>query len=148
MRLSPWARRIERSVAADAVGGPDRRMSGLRYEAGAVLDPLRSFTAAHRLGTPTRTEFPVAETISLVCGHVFRNERRVRLVIHHDDGGWQFVCGERDHPGDCSDFEPVGLEHLVERQPELVALLQTRRGAVVEQARSGRWNVSDLDGDD
>lgn len=30
------------------------------------------------------------------CGHVFRRERLVMLV-GHQDGDWQFVCGKADH---------------------------------------------------
>ena len=28
----------------------------------------------------------MAETAALVCGHVFRNERKVKLVVRHSDG--------------------------------------------------------------
>lgn len=73
------------------------------------------------------------ETTAIVCGHVFRKERPVRVVIHHLDGVWQLVCGEHDHPEDCSDFEPVGLEHLIERQANLSEITRLERGWIAEQ---------------
>jgi hypothetical protein len=33
----------------------------------------------------------------ICCGHVFRRQRNVRLVICHKENDWQFTCGEADH---------------------------------------------------
>ena len=57
----------------------------------------------------------MVETAALVCGHVFRNERNVKLVVRHSDGGWQLACGDYDHPDDASDSKVVGLNHLYQR---------------------------------
>ena len=81
------------------------------------------------------------ESTAIVCGHVFRNEREVRVVIHHSDGVWQLVCGFHDHPEDCSDFEPVGLEHLIQRQPNLLDVLEMRLGWMAEQTSHG-WEFA------
>lgn len=89
--------------------------------------------------------------LAIVCGHVFRAERLVRLVIHHADGSWQFVCGEHDHPLDCSDFEPVGVDHLVERQTDLADLPQLLTGTLAERVcerGSEIWRVQQLLDDD
>lgn len=40
--------------------------------------------------------FPESRLGVFCCGHVFRHERPVRLV-DHDEGDWQFLCGEADH---------------------------------------------------
>ena len=72
------------------------------------------------------------KTVVVVCGHVFRAEREITLVLHDSDGIWQLACGGHDHPEDCSDFEPVGLEHLLERQPNLVDVLDMPPGFVAE----------------
>jgi hypothetical protein len=80
------------------------------------------------------------ETLAIVCGHIFRNERRVRAVIRHAGGVWQLVCGETDHPVDCSDFEPVGLEHLLERQANLVEIVHLGEGNMAAETSSG-WIV-------
>jgi hypothetical protein len=77
------------------------------------------------------------ETTSIVCGHVFREERQVKVVIHHHDGLWQLVCGEHDHPEDCHDFEPVGLEHLFERQPNLNEISDLKQGWMAEHGPDG-----------
>lgn len=59
------------------------------------------------------------ETPAIVCSHVFRDDRPVRLVSH-EDGDWQFLCGEADHN---DDGHLVGLEHLIERDPTLSEVL-------------------------
>ena len=83
----------------------------------------------------------MTETTAIVCAHVFRNERLVKVVIHHSDGVWQLVCGEHDHPEDCSDFEVVGLEHLIERQPNLSSLADLQSGWLAEWT-SDAWTFS------
>jgi hypothetical protein len=85
------------------------------------------------------------ETTSIVCGHVFRSERPVRVAIHHADGVWQLVCGERDHPEDCSDFEPVGMEHIVERQDDLAEIATMQRGWIAERDEDGNWHRDPFD---
>ena len=80
----------------------------------------------------------MTETTSIVCSHVFKNERPIEVVIHHSDGVWQLVCGGYDHPKDCSDFEAVGLEHLIERQSNLASLIDLQRGWLAEW-NSGGW---------
>lgn len=80
----------------------------------------------------------MTETTAIVCAHVFRNEREIRALIHHSDGVWQLVCGKHDHPEDCSDFEVVGLEHLTERQPDLMSIVNLPRGWQAEKI-DGEW---------
>lgn len=82
----------------------------------------------------------MTETTAIVCGHVFRMEREVKVVIHHDDGVWQLVCGEDDHPEDCSDFEVVGLEHLMERQFNLAEINHLERNWIAEYGVNG-WVI-------
>ena len=40
--------------------------------------------------------FPDPHLGVFCCGHVFRGERPVRLVMR-SDGDWQFLCGGDDH---------------------------------------------------
>ncbi len=80
------------------------------------------------------------ETTAIVCGHVFREERQIKVVIHHADGIWQLVCGEHDHPDDLSDFETVGLEHLIERQANLAEITDLKRGWMAE-LDSNKWTL-------
>jgi hypothetical protein len=86
-----------------------------------------------------RSKSMTTETTAIVCGHVYRDERPIRVVIRHVDGVWQLVCGAHDHPEDCSDFEPVGLEHLTERQANLAEIIDLKRGWIAEQDESGSW---------
>ncbi len=77
----------------------------------------------------------------MVCGHVFRNERQIKVVVRHTDGGWQLVCGEHDHPRDCADFQMVGLNHLTDRQNNLGEIGQLKRGLLAEWTPTG-WQVT------
>jgi hypothetical protein len=81
------------------------------------------------------------ETTAIVCGHVFRDERPVKVVVRHSDGIWQLVCGGHDHPEDCSDFETVGLEHLVERQADLAEVAADLKPGFMAEKEADRWNV-------
>lgn len=63
----------------------------------------------------------------------------MKLVIHHVDGVWQLVCGERDHPEDCSDFEPICLGHLTRRQPNLSNASGLEPGNLAEVGDFGVW---------
>lgn len=42
------------------------------------------------------------------CGHVFRREREVKLVLH-EKGDWQSMCGGTDHSGPDGKFVLVGV---------------------------------------
>jgi len=82
----------------------------------------------------------VIERLCIVCAHVFTGERPVSLIVHHSDGAWQLVCGARDHPADCSDFETVGIEHLIDRQPNLSELPELKTGWLAEW-QTGGWQT-------
>jgi hypothetical protein len=79
------------------------------------------------------------ETTAIVCAHVFRDERPIKVVIHHSDGVWQLACGGHDHPKDCADFEVVGLEHLIERQKDLVGVVNLKLGWLAETDDGHSW---------
>jgi len=83
----------------------------------------------------------MTETTAIVCAHVFNAMREIKVVIQHSDGAWQLVCGEHDHPVDCSDFETVGLEHLLARQPNLDEVRDLRRGWLAERSPEG-WDLA------
>ena len=70
------------------------------------------------------------ERAAFVCIHVFAGSRSIRLVAH-EDGDWQFLCGEGHAPGD----EPrvVGLKHLAERDSSIVEVLDLRQGWEAER---------------
>ena len=87
----------------------------------------------------------LTETTAIVCAHVFREERPVRVVIHHDDGVWQLVCGGADHPADCGDFETVGLQHLLDRQADLGAVAGLQKGWMAELNAEEAWEYMPFD---
>jgi hypothetical protein len=53
-----------------------------------------------------------------VCPHVFKDTRPILLVVH-EDGDWQCLCGKNDHN---DEGHLVGIGHLIERDSSLGAL--------------------------
>ena len=47
----------------------------------------------------------------LVCGHVFSQERAIRVVAHDTDGWLQALCGAEDH--EPTEARTVGLGEVV-----------------------------------
>ena len=84
----------------------------------------------------------------IVCPHVLREERPVRLLLHHHDGTWQAMCGERDHSDDGSDCRVVGVDHLFARQADMAPVATLLRERIAEW-RAGTWRITvfDEDGD-
>jgi hypothetical protein len=56
------------------------------------------------------------ETAAFVCSHVFDATRPV-LLISHQGGDWQFLCGESHDADEVP--RVVGLNHLIERDATL-----------------------------
>lgn len=63
---------------------------------------------------------PWEERLAYVCSHVF-DARRPVLLVSHEDGEWQLLCGGAHDPDETP--RVVGLQHLVERDPSLQELL-------------------------
>jgi hypothetical protein len=91
-----------------------------------------------------RHPLKMSELLCIVCPHVFARERPVRVLIHHYDGSWQAVCGERDHREDCGDFHPVGLNHIIDRQSDMRQFEGLRTSTIAEYTTDG-WQVSRFD---
>jgi hypothetical protein len=62
----------------------------------------------------------MSETAAFICGHVFDGSRPV-LLVSHEGGDWQFLCGADHEPGDRP--RVVGINHLLDRDPSLQELL-------------------------
>jgi hypothetical protein len=89
----------------------------------------------------------MSEIMSIVCPHVFADERPVRVMIHHGDGNWQAVCGQGDHDEDCNDFEVVAVSDIFARQANLAAL-ETLPADHIAEWIDGEWEISSFDEDD
>ena len=61
------------------------------------------------------------ERPALICSHVFEDTRPI-LLVSHEDGVWQFLCGAGDHP---SEEVPrvCGMNHLLDRDESLKEIL-------------------------
>ncbi|WP_210404802.1 hypothetical protein [Hahella sp. CCB-MM4] len=71
-----------------------------------------------------------------VCPHVFKDTRPVLLVVH-EDGEWQCLCGQGDH---LDDGHLVGMGHLVNRDPSIDDLYDLPEGWEAErESLSHNW---------
>jgi len=77
----------------------------------------------------------MVERAALVCEHVFDASRPV-LLVSHEGGDWQFLCGGGDH-GSWETARVVGINHLFDRDPSLRALLDLPVGWDAERAKVG-----------
>ena len=75
---------------------------------------------------------------SYVCIHVFRNERPV-LLVNRADGDWCLLCGGM-HKNSASELRVVGIGHLLQRDPSLLALIDLPPEWEAErESPSGPW---------
>ena len=76
------------------------------------------------------------------CTHVLSGERDVLLVSRPDED-WCFLCGGFDHEQGPSSFKVVGMEHLIERDGTLRAVLYLQPQEEAERAaRGSAWSRS------
>jgi hypothetical protein len=75
--------------------------------------------------------FPNRRLGVICCGHVFRRERKVRLV-GRESGGWQFMCGGVDHHS-SKDGHWVMVGVLLEFDPSLDQLADLPPGSEAER---------------
>ncbi|QGZ39314.1 hypothetical protein IP92_02438 [Pseudoduganella flava] len=78
------------------------------------------------------SEFDNPHRGAFVCPHVFHAERPILLVVH-EGGDWQFLCGGTDH----SDGRLVGIGHLIERDATLREVEDLAEGEQAERERVG-----------
>ena len=62
----------------------------------------------------------MAELTAFICRHVF-DETRPVLLVSHEGGDWQLLCGGDHETGDRPHV--VGLNHILDRDPSLRDIL-------------------------
>ena len=71
-----------------------------------------------------------------VCPHVFKGTRPVLLVIH-EDGDWQCLCGKEDHD---ENGHLVGVGHLIEKDQSIDELFDLPDGWEAERvSKNDAW---------
>ena len=70
-----------------------------------------------------------------VCIHIFNNTKPV-LFVTRDDSDWSFLCGE-GHEDIAENCRVVGIGHILERDPTLLALLDLPPGWEAERKSAG-----------
>lgn len=87
-------------------------------------------------------EFTPRNLACFICSHVFDKTRPILLVVH-EDGDWQFMCGAADHAG--NDGHLVGAGHLIDRDPSLNECADLPNGFVAERSAVGEsWHRSEI----
>jgi hypothetical protein len=72
------------------------------------------------------------------CGHIFRRERQV-LLVSRDDGDWQFLCGDTDHPDPDEPYH-VSFGVLLDYDPTLEAVSDLATDCEAErQSKDDQW---------
>lgn len=60
------------------------------------------------------------ELAAYICEHVFKRTHPV-LLVAHDDGDWQFLCGGGHPAGERP--RVVGLNHIIDDDPSIREIL-------------------------
>ena len=71
----------------------------------------------------------------IACRHVLSGQRSVNLVVHTNDGFWQFLCGNTHQT--LAGASAVGLNHLLEFDPSLAAVLDLPNDWYAERSKPG-----------
>ena len=76
---------------------------------------------------------------TIICKHIFHEQRPVLLVEHDKDGDWSFMCGFTDHSTDTADGEyfVVGVGHLTDGDPTLDEISDLAPGWLAERREVG-----------
>jgi hypothetical protein len=78
------------------------------------------------------------ETAAFVCSHVFQNTRPV-LLVARENGDWMYLCGKPHAPDE--EFQVVGAEHLLQRDPSLADILDLQDNCEAERPHaSAVWS--------
>lgn len=81
------------------------------------------------------------EHAAFICPHVFENTRPVLLVCR-EGGDWQLLCGD-NHSGRSV---VVGLNHLLDRDPSLLEVMDLPRDWEAERERvNGPWRRTKIE---
>ena len=71
--------------------------------------------------------FPNEKIDVVVCLHLTRGGRPVRLATHYTGGDWAFTCGRPDHSAE-EDYELVSLSTLLAKDPDLSDIAELPEG--------------------
>jgi len=77
----------------------------------------------------------MVERAAFVCEHVFDARRQV-LLVSHEGGDWQFLCGGEDHES-WETARVVGIKHLFDRDASLRELFDLPVGWDAERTKVG-----------
>lgn len=85
-------------------------------------------------------KFNPANLPVFICSHIYQNTKPV-LLVSHEDGDWQFLCGE----GHDKNEKPkvVCVSHLVERDPTLNEIADIPEDYEAERSHLGAdWIIT------
>ncbi|PWS33867.1 immunity protein Imm33 domain-containing protein [Pedobacter paludis] len=86
-----------------------------------------------------------ANTACFVCNHVLNKQRSISYVTHEaEDGFWQFLCGQNDHPND-EDYKVISLEQVITIDASVNDLYDMPLGiGATRNNQSGKWEPFNL----
>ena len=77
------------------------------------------------------------ELAAFICEHIFEKSHPV-LLVAHDDGDWQFLCGGPHKPGTFPHV--VGINHILDADPSIHNVLDLPVDWEAERdSSSGEW---------
>ena len=77
------------------------------------------------------------ESAAFICSHIFNDTHPV-LLVARESGDWMYLCGQVHD--EQEEYEVVGAEHLLERDPTLREILDLPDNSEAERfTQGGTW---------
>lgn len=87
--------------------------------------------------------FENPDQMVFACDHVFSGGKRVRLVVHDEDGKWTFMCGSEADNGE--DLQYVPMAQVVGPDPTLESIAGLGEGMIASRGAVGQpWDEESL----
>ena len=81
----------------------------------------------------------------LVCNHVIRGKRPLRMIAQDENGVWQFMCGKDDH-SKAKQAKPVCVVCMFDKVKS-IARDAVPAGHIAERSGEG-WQVREMNADE
>lgn len=79
------------------------------------------------------------------CDHVLSGQRRIGMVVHYADDGWQLACGKYDHHPDLATIRPTHAGSLFAGAPFLEEMMESLERGWLAEWVDDRWVLAGHD---
>ena len=86
------------------------------------------------------------DKMGLICNHVIRKKRPLRIVAQDENGIWQFMCGKDDH-AKAKQAKPTCVACAFETFAPTLARDDVPAGSIAERSKEG-WTIREMNAEE